>query len=77
MPESEIAVLREHLAWGELVVAARFQSPELPLMVVPDREVQLKERLESDEANKRMAGAALGLAPALTKRIDANLPARR
>ena len=76
LPESEIAFLREHLAWGELVVAARFQSPELPLMVVPDREVQLKERLESDEANKRMAGAALGLARAFTKRIDASVPAR-
>ena len=76
LSNDELAFLREHLAWGELVVPARFQSPELPLIVVPDREVQLKARIEADEANKRMAGAALSLARAFTKRIDASVPAR-
>ena len=76
LPESEIAWLREQLAWGELVVPARFVSPELPLIAVPDREAQLKARLEADDASKRMAGAALSLARAFTKRIDASVAAR-
>jgi molecular chaperone HtpG len=76
LPQGELAWLREQLAWGELVVPVRFGSPELPLIVVPDREAQLKARLEADDASKRMAGAALSLARAFTRRIDAAVPAR-
>jgi molecular chaperone HtpG len=38
--------------------------------LVPDREVELKKRLESDEADKRIATAALGLARLYTKKLD-------
>jgi molecular chaperone HtpG len=76
LPEGELAWLREQLAWGELVVPARFLSPELPLIAVPDREAQLKARLDADDAKKRMAGAALSLARAFTQRIDASVSAR-
>ncbi|MGP1683870.1 MAG: hypothetical protein ACTS8S_16250, partial [Giesbergeria sp.] len=76
LPAGELAWLTEHLAWGELVVAAHFMSPELPLVAVPDREAQLKARLDGDAANKRMASAALSLARAFTQRIDASVPAR-
>lgn len=76
LPPDELAWLRGQLAWGELVVPVRFGSGELPLIVVPDREAQLKARLEADDASKRMAGAALGLARAFTRRVDASVPAR-
>ncbi|HEX7865690.1 MAG TPA: ATP-binding protein [Variovorax sp.] len=76
LPEAEVAWLQQHLAWSERVVPVRFSTPELPLIAVPDREVQLKQRLEADEARKRMAGAALSLARAFTQRIDASVAAR-
>lgn len=76
LPQEEFAWLREHLACGEELVIARFDPIELPLIVVPDRDAQLKARLEADEAAQRMANAALGLARAYTQRIDAELSAR-
>jgi len=55
---------------GQRLVAARFLPVDLPLVLVPDREVELKRRLESDEADKRIATAALGLARLYTKKVD-------
>ncbi len=55
---------------GQRLVTARFAPPELPLVLVPDREVELKKRLESDEADKRISTAALGLARLYTKKVD-------
>jgi molecular chaperone HtpG len=55
---------------GQRLVTARFAPRELPLVLVPDREVELKRRLESDGADKRIATAALGLARLYTKKID-------
>jgi molecular chaperone HtpG len=55
---------------GQRLVAARFAPRELPLVLVPDREVELKKRLESDEADKRISTAALGLARLYTKKVD-------
>ncbi len=55
---------------GQRLVTARFLPAELPLVLVPDREVELKKRLESDEADKRISTAALGLARLYTKKLD-------
>ncbi len=55
---------------GQRLVTARFAPRDLPLVLVPDREVELKRRLESDGADKRIATAALGLARLYTKKID-------
>lgn len=55
---------------GQRLVTARFAPRELPLVLVPDREVELKKRLESDEADKRISTAALGLARLYTKKVD-------
>lgn len=60
---------------GQKLVAARFAPKELPLVLVPDREVELKRRLESDEADKRIATAALGLARLYTKKVDDSVAA--
>lgn len=64
------AWLTEHLADGEKLVAARFNPEALPLVVVPDREAELKQRLEQDENDKRMSTAALRLARQFTAKID-------
>jgi molecular chaperone HtpG len=48
---------------------ARFSPPELPLVLVPNRDAELKARIENDETQKRLSGAALGLARLYTARI--------
>jgi molecular chaperone HtpG len=58
------------------VVPARFEPAHLPLILVPDREIELKRRMESDETRRSIAGAALRLAQQFTDRI-ADGPAAR
>lgn len=71
LPPDARAFLEQSLAKkGQRLVAARFVPTDLPLVLVPDREVELKRRLESDEADKRIATAALGLARLYTKKVD-------
>lgn len=52
------------------LVATRFEPEHLPFVLVADREVELKRRLESDEADKRISTAILGLARQHTKSIE-------
>lgn len=72
----EAAWLETHLCHGERLVGARFTPAELPLLVVPDHEAQLKARLEADEADSRISGAALRLARAFTGKVEGTHPAR-
>lgn len=58
------------------VVPARFAPEHLPLVVVADREAELKRRIESDDADKRIASAVLGLARQFTGGL-ANRPELR
>lgn len=58
------------------VVLAHFEPPYLPLVVIPDREAQMKARIESDEADKRIGSAALGLARLFTATISERPEAR-
>ncbi len=51
-------------------VPARFEPTSLPLIVVTDREAELKKRLEQDDADKRMSTAALMLARQFTQNIE-------
>ncbi len=76
LPDTEVEWLTAHLADGEQVVPARFAPRELPLVVVPDREAELKRRLGSDEADQRISVAALRLARAFTSGIDGSVRAR-
>ena len=61
---------------GVEVIPARFSPPALPLVLVPDRDVELKERLARDEADKRIGAAVLGLARAFTATLASNVRAR-
>ncbi len=76
LDEASRAFLAEALAGpGQELVPARFLPKEVPLVVVPDRDVELKRRIESDEADKRIAAGALGLARLFTSRIDDSVAA--
>lgn len=70
MNPSDMEWLTEALATeGEDVVASRFAPPQLPLVVIPDREAMLKKAIEDDEADGRIASAALRMARIHTKSL--------
>jgi molecular chaperone HtpG len=58
------------------VVLSRFAPAHLPFVLVPDREVELKQRIEADDADKRISTAALGLARLFTGNIEQRAPVR-
>ncbi|MCB9676883.1 MAG: ATP-binding protein [Alphaproteobacteria bacterium] len=58
------------------VVPTRFVPRSLPAVLVPDREVALKRRLEDDEADRRIASGLLALARGFTSQIDDGAVAR-
>jgi molecular chaperone HtpG len=69
--EADRAFLAETLLGPrQRLVTAHFEPPEVPVVLVPDREVALKRRLESDEADRRIASGALALARLYTRRVD-------
>ncbi|MFJ9519587.1 ATP-binding protein [Kitasatospora sp. NPDC101801] len=77
LPQQEFAWLSGALTdRGEQLVPARFDPPGLPLVLVPDREAELKERIENDQAGARIPSAALQLARAFTARTDGTVKAR-
>lgn len=61
---------------GEEIVPARFQPPEVPLVRVVDREVELRERLYADDADARISSAALALARLYADRVAGAAAAR-
>ncbi|MFE0458064.1 ATP-binding protein [Kitasatospora sp. NPDC058965] len=77
LPAEESGWLAAALAEpGEQLVPARFDPPGLPLVLVPDREAELKARIEDDQADARIPSAALRLARAFTARTDGSVKAR-
>lgn len=61
---------------AEDLLACRFDPSELPFVVVPNREAQLKQAIEADDADRRMAASALRLARLFTDAIDEAAPIR-
>lgn len=61
---------------GQELIPTRFQPDYLPLVLIPDREHQLKQRIESDQADHRISTGALRLARMYTKRVDGGPAAR-
>lgn len=66
----------QHFASELEVVLSRFAPDHLPFVLVPDREVELKRRIEADELDKRISTAALGLARLFTAAIVEGPPLR-
>jgi len=72
LPEEKHRTLAELLGVTVAgLVPARFAPTELPFLVVPNRDAELRERLESDEADARIGTAALGLARLFSATLDA------
>jgi len=69
LPDEHIAYLEKHLCDGEQLIISRFEPEVLPLVVTPDREAELKQILEQDDADKRISTAALMLARQFTSQI--------
>lgn len=77
LPQSQAERLRSLFhAERQEVIPARFAPDSLPLVLVPDRDVALKQILERDEADKKVSTAVLGMARLFTKTIDAGVEAR-
>jgi molecular chaperone HtpG len=76
LPSEDMAWLSEVLCDGERLVPAHFDPIELPLVVVHDRDAELKKQLESDEMDKRMSVAALRLVRSFTAELDGATHAR-
>ncbi|RZN48640.1 molecular chaperone HtpG [Escherichia sp. E10V10] len=70
LPEEQVAYLEEHLCDDEQLIISRFEPAVLPLVVTPDREAELKQILEQDDADKRISTAALMLARQFTSQIQ-------
>ena len=70
LPKEQVAYLEEHLCDGEQLIISRFEPAVLPLVVTPDREAELKQILEQDDADKRISTAALMLARQFTSQIQ-------
>ena len=76
IPADELVWLSSHLSDGEHITPAYFEPAELPLIVVQDKEAELKRRLEADESDKRISIAALSLARNFTAHIDGDIQSR-
>jgi molecular chaperone HtpG len=76
LPAEELAWLSSHLSDGEKITPAYFDPAELPLIVVQDKEAELKRRIEADESDKRISIAALSLARNFTANIDGDIQSR-
>jgi molecular chaperone HtpG len=77
LPEADQRALAELLAGPrQIVVGASFRPTSLPLLLMPDRDAELKRRIESDEADRRIATATLRLARTFTSKIEGSVDAR-
>lgn len=59
-----------HLADDEHCIMSRFEPAALPFMVIPNRDAELKNKLETDDAERRMTTAALMLARQFTQTLE-------
>jgi molecular chaperone HtpG len=58
------------------VVPTRYAPTSLPVVLVPDRDVALKRRIEREEADRRISSAILTMARMFTEKIDGEVGAR-
>jgi molecular chaperone HtpG len=71
LPAEDESWLRTHLCDGEQLIVARFEPERLPLVVVADRDFELKERLEKDQQDRKISTTALMLARKFASSLDA------
>ncbi|MEM7244368.1 MAG: ATP-binding protein [Acidobacteriota bacterium] len=61
---------------GLEVVPCHYEPAHVPVVLVPDRDAELKRRLESDDVDRRISTAALGLARLHVAGLDDEVLAR-
>jgi molecular chaperone HtpG len=77
LPEADADRLRALLgAPGREVVATRFEPPTLPVVLVPDRDAALKQRLAAAEDDRKMSEGVLTLVRMFTDEVDEHIEAR-
>lgn len=58
------------------IIPTKFHPSYLPIVIIPDRDYQIKNRIESDEADRRITTAALSLARKYTKELNGKTSCR-
>src|SRR5690606_1176415 len=73
LPNEQEERLKELLAApGQEVIVARFQPATLPLVIVPDRQAALKQRVEKAPLRNKL----LGLVKLYTDKVDDSVTSR-
>ena len=58
------------------IIPTKFHPSYLPVVMIPDRDYQLKNRIESDEADRKITTAVLSLARKYTKQLNGKTSCR-
>jgi molecular chaperone HtpG len=77
IPDEKIQILKELFLEKHIeIIPTKFHPSYLPMVIIPDRDYQLKNRIESDEADRRITTAALSLARKYTKELNGKTSCR-
>ena len=60
---------------GQKIIPSRFKPIDLPMVLIPDRDYQLKQRMESEELDSRISKGVLSLARLHTQKIQGEISA--
>jgi molecular chaperone HtpG len=75
--DEKIQILKELFFEENIeIIPTKFNPSFLPVVIIPDRDYQLKNRIESDEADRRITTAALSLARKYTKELNGKTSCR-
>ena len=77
IPDEKRQILKELFLEKHIeIIPTKFHPSYLPMVIIPDRDYQLKNRIESDEADRRITTAALSLARKYTKELNGKTSCR-
>jgi molecular chaperone HtpG len=75
--DEKIQILKELFFEEHIeIISTKFHPSYLPIVIIPDRDYQLKTRIESDEADRRITTAALSLARKYTNKLNGKTACR-
>ena len=75
--DDEMQILKELFFEEHIeIIPTKFHPSYLPIVIIPDRDYQLKNRIESDEVDRRITAAALSLARKYTKELNGKTSCR-
>ena len=75
--DEKIQILKELFPEEDIeIIPTKFHPSYLPIVIIPDRDYQLKKRIESDEADLRITTAALSLARKYTNELNGKTSCR-